>query len=91
MVAPQLIRLPLLALAVLTLTGCRDFTSGVDAVQAALTGEAQPEVYALANDVPSVEPVVEPEPPAPVCETYMWRYMLYTCDGTLIGPDPRYE
>ena len=59
-------KLLVVALAVLTLTGCKDFSSGVDAVQVALTGEAQPEVYALANDVPSVEPVVEPEPPAPV-------------------------
>ena len=86
-----MIRLPLLALAVLTLTGCRDFTSGVDAVQAALTGEAQPEVYALANDVPSVEPVVEPEPPAPeVCENYDWHTYLYDCHGNYLGLDPKW-
>lgn len=82
-----MIRLPLLALAVLTLTGCKDFTSGVDAVQAALTGEAQPEVYALANDVPSVEPVVEPEPPhVPQCWWQAWQW--YYCDGVYVEPQP---
>ena len=85
-----MIRLPLLALAVLTLTGCDGSSADWNNAVAALTGEAQPEVYALANDVPSVEPVVEPSAPV-VCENYMWRFMLYTCDGTLIGPDPRYE
>ena len=87
-----MIRLSLLALAVLTLTGCKDFASGVDAVQVALTGEAQPEVYALANDVPSVEPVVEPEPPCvPNVSAHDNRFMLIDdCDGHLWGPDPKY-
>jgi hypothetical protein len=88
-----MIRLPLLALAALTLTGCNGSSADWNKAVAALTGEAQPQVFALvANDVPSVEPVVEPEPPCvPGTATYMNRFYLYdACTNELIGPDPRY-
>ena len=87
-----MIRLPLLALAVLTLSGCNGSSADWNNAVAALTGEAQPEVYALANDVPSVEPVVEPEPPCvPNVSAHDNRFMLIDdCDGHLWGPDPKY-
>jgi len=87
-----MIRLSLLALAVLTLTGCNGSSADWNNAVAALTGEAQPEVYALANDVPSVEPVVEPEPPCvPGTTIVMWRFFDYDgCSGDLIGPTPGY-
>jgi hypothetical protein len=82
-----MIRLPLLALAVLTLTGCNGSSADWNTAVAALTGEAQPQVFALANDVPSVEPVVETEPPhVPQC--WWQRYATYLCDGVEVVPQP---
>jgi hypothetical protein len=87
-----MIRLSLLALAALTLAGCNGSSADWNKAVAALTGEDQPQVFALANDVPSVEPVVEPEPPCVAgTAVVMNRFFDYdACTGALIGPTPGY-
>jgi hypothetical protein len=90
-----MIRLSLLALAALTLTVCNGSSADINRAIAALTGDAQPEAYALVeNDVPvsSEEAATSSEPPCvPGTGTYDNRFMLYdSCTNELIGPDPKY-
>lgn len=56
------------------------------------TGSDPAEEQAAFVEPAAVEAVASSsEQPVAVCENYMWRFMEYSCDGTLLGPASGYE
>lgn len=88
-----MIRTLILLACAASLTGCKDFTSGVDSIQHFMRDDAPAAfVETVAVERPSsleVVTVAEPEPE--VCEVRMWRFMLLDCHDNNLGPAPGYE
>jgi hypothetical protein len=75
----------------LVLTGCDDPQSKQSAKSIFQAFGVTDLVSESASPAPAVVAYVEPEAvkqpePEPVCEDYVWRWMRYSCDGTLLGP-----
>ncbi len=74
----------------LVLSGCKDHQEqsgaaffkalGVNDLAASSPAPAVAYVTEVVEEVPR-----EPEPLPPACENYVWRAVIYTCNGTAIG------
>lgn len=77
-------RLILITLAALCLTGCD--REDIERTTVILTGEPAYAFEAVEQEsAVASEVAVEPQPAPPVCSNYVWRAIIYDCHGNPIG------